>query len=93
MKMSVTADSADDAPVFEIHKYGDLTSVAIAVRGSGAAIVDFRAVDDAMRRRVADFCAGLGFGIGTSPFRLADRVYFLSGQRSPNSAEWARFAR
>ncbi|WP_157845235.1 MULTISPECIES: cell division protein SepF [Pseudofrankia] len=88
----MTADSADDAPFFEIHKYGDLTSVAVAVRGSGAVIVDFRSVDDAMGRRVADFCAGLGFGIGNSPFRLTDRVYFLSGQRTPNRAERARFA-
>jgi FtsZ-interacting cell division protein YlmF len=89
--MSTPTPPTGEAPVREIHDYGDLTAVAIAVRASGAVVVDFRAVDDALARRVADFCSGLGFGIGTSPFRLAERVYFLSGQRTPQGAEWGRY--
>ncbi|ONH32746.1 cell division protein SepF [Pseudofrankia asymbiotica] len=89
--MTVAVEPADGAPVFVIHEYRDVAPAARDVRTSGAVIVDVRPADDEARRRVVDFLAGVGFGIGTSPLRLAEGVYFLSGERTPTRSEHERF--
>jgi hypothetical protein len=89
--MSETVNPDSEAPTYVVSDYGSTIFAILALREQGAVIVDFREADETDRIRIADALNGAALAHGNSPFKLEDRVLFLTKDRGPSRAETRKF--